>query len=260
LPRQKRRGSLRHLRRHVAPSFWPIHRKEYAWAVKPRAGPHPLYRSLPLGVVLRDMLGYARNMREARKILSWRKVEVDGRIITDYKFPVGLMDVIHIIPTDEYYRVVSHPVKFFTLHPISEEEASYKLLRIIRKQYVRGKAIQLTFHDGRNYLITLKDVFNPVEAASYSTYDVVKMTIPKQSIEDHVKFEPGVWALIIDGSHVGFYGKIEDINVIFKRSRAIVTLKSPSGEVRRTILEYVFPVGREKPLISLPVEVTGSAQ
>ena len=249
---KKRGGSLRHLRRSLAPSFWPILRKEYTWTVKPSPGPHPAYRCLPLGIILRDVLKYARTMREARRILGEGKVKVDGRVIKDYKFPVGLMDIIELA-SGEIYRLVPHPQRFLILHPISKDEATFKLLRIEGKTTVKGGHIELHFHDGRNHLIRINDPFNPVEDV-YKTYDVVKMSIPKQEILDHIKMSEGILAIVIDGRNVGRVGTIVDISQIFKRATSIVTLKTKSGSEFRTILDYVFPIGVDKPLISLPKE------
>jgi len=248
----KKRGSLRHLRRSLAPSFWPILRKEYAWVVKPSPGPHPSNRCIPLGIILRDILRYARTMREARRILGEGKVKVDGRIVRDYKFPVGLMDVIELA-SGEIFRMVPHPQKFMVLHPIGKEESNFKLLRIEGKTVVKGGHVELHFHDGRNYLIRVTDPRNPVEDV-YKTYDVVKMSIPEQEILDHVKLEEGTLVIVIDGRNVGRVGTLVKVNQIFKRSRAIVMLRSPSDKEFRTILSYVFPLGVEKPLISLPEE------
>lgn len=251
---RKIKGSLRHLRRATSPPFWPIKRKGYVWAVKPRPGPHTLLSSIPLGVVIRDMLGYTLTMRETRKVLAERKIMVDGRIVTDYKFPVGLMDVLYIIPEDRYLRLVPHPVKQMSFIEIDKEEASFKPVRIKRKHTVRGGHIQLTFHDGRTHLIRVKDPFKPVEVP-YKTYDTVKLRIPKQEILEHIPFEIGKLAVVIDGANVGFIGKIKSINQIFKRRNALVELEDANGNVVRTILEYVFPIGDDKPVIKLFEEV-----
>ncbi|RLE84714.1 MAG: 30S ribosomal protein S4e [Thermoprotei archaeon] len=251
---KKVKGSPHHLRREISPVFWPIPRKKYVWAVKPSPGPHPISMSIPLGIILRDALRYAETMREARRILGERKIAVDGRVVTDYKFPVGIMDVISILPTDEHYRLLPHPVKVITLHPIDKEEAIYKLVRIKRKTTVKGGNIQLTFHDGRNYLVRVKDPFQPVEDV-YSTYDTVKINIPEQEVMEHFKMQEGNVAITIGGSNIGFLGKIKSINRIFKKARALVTLESDDGKEARTILEYVFVIGKDKPAISLPKEV-----
>ncbi len=244
-------GSLRHIRRAATPAFWPIRRKGYVWAVKPRAGPHPIARSIPLSIVLRDMLGTVKNLREARRIIAERKIAVDGRVVTDYKFPVGLMDVVEIIPEEKFMRMVPHPVKVMTLIEIDEEEAGFKPARIKRKQTVRGGHIQLTFHDGRNYLVRVKDPRNPVEAP-YRVFDTVKLAIPKEQILEHIPFEPGVLGVVVDGANVGFIGTIKSINRVFKRRNALVELEGENGEIVRTILDYVFPIGREEPIIRLP--------
>ncbi|QOJ78382.1 30S ribosomal protein S4e [Infirmifilum lucidum] len=244
---RKIRSSLRHLRRSIAPPFWPISRKEHAWTVKPSPGPHPLFKSIPLGIVVRDILGYATSMREARRILNERKISIDGRVITDYKFPVGLMDIIHVIPEGKFYRVVPDAIKKLKLVEIPQEEAGYKLLKVIRKQSVRGGSIQLTLHDGRNILLP-----KPGEGGlNVRTFDSLLITIPKQSIVQHVPLREGVLAAVTDGRHVGFVGRIESIQQVFKRKDALVVLKNDQGETARTKLEYILPVGTEKPLVTI---------
>lgn len=67
--------------------------------------------------------------------------------------------------------------------------------------------------------------------------------------------QEGNVAITIGGSNIGFLGKIKSINRIFKKARALVTLESDDGKEARTILEYVFVIGKDKPAISLPKEV-----
>ncbi|MCD6564006.1 MAG: 30S ribosomal protein S4e [Thermoproteales archaeon] len=247
---KKVKGSLHHLKRSKSPKFWPISRKEAVWSVKPRAGPHPLHRAIPLGIVIRDMLGYANNMREARKILGQRLIEVDGRVVTDYKFPVGLMDVIHIKPSDEYFRVVPDRVRLLRLVKINSDESSLKILRIEKKTMVKGGNIQLTFHDGRNYLLRIKNPFEPEEDI-YSTFDSVLYNLNDKEIVDHYPFKEGYISVVIDGSNVGVIGKIKNIRQIFKKVKAQVEIEDAEGGITRTILGYVLIVGKDKPTITL---------
>jgi len=51
---------------------------------------------------------------------------------------------------------------------------------------------------------------------------------------------------------MGQIGKIKEITRGIGRRMSVVTLESPGGELFQTSLEYVFPIGRDKPLISLP--------
>ena len=89
-----RKGKTARLKRKPAPRFWPIHRKEDPWVLKPSSGPHNLQNCLPMSLVLRDILGIAATRKEAQIILHQGKVLVDGKVLHKDDFPVGLMDVI----------------------------------------------------------------------------------------------------------------------------------------------------------------------
>jgi len=246
-----RMGGQRRLKGFAAPKFWPILRKKYTWTVKPRPGPHPAEYSLPLLLIVRDVLGYAKTAREARKIIAEGHFKVDGRVRKDYKYPVGLMDVVEIVDTGEAFRFVPYPVKFFKLHPIPKEEASIKPVRINDKRTVRGGHIQLNLHDGRNIVVKVKDPAKPVEDV-YKPMDTLIITVPDQEIKQHIPFEEGKLAIIIAGKNVGRVGRILSVKRGWGRKRSIVTLEDPSGNQFQTSLEYLFIIGSDKPVISLP--------
>ncbi|MEM4788723.1 MAG: S4 domain-containing protein, partial [Ignisphaera sp.] len=103
-----KKGGSSHLKRLAAPAFWPILRKEYKWITKPSPGPHLLERCIPLLVLIRDVLKLAENAREAKKIIFDGEVLIDGRVRRDFKFPVGLMDVVSIPKINMYIRIVPH--------------------------------------------------------------------------------------------------------------------------------------------------------
>jgi len=251
-----RMGSKKHLKRLAAPAFWPILRKEYKWVVKPIPGPHPIERCLPLLIIVRDVLGYAETAREARRIIAEGKIKVDGKIRRNYKFPVGLMDVIEIVPTNEFFRLVPHPVKFMTLVRISEEEARFKLCRIENKTIVKGGHVQLNLHDGRNVLVKVRDPTNPVED-KYKTMGTLKLSIPEQEILEYIPFEKGKLAVTIGGRNVGRIGKILEIQQGIGRKRTLVTLEDLEGNKFQTTLDKIFIVGSDKPLVTLSEGVGG---
>ncbi|MFP4051392.1 MAG: 30S ribosomal protein S4e, partial [Thermoplasmata archaeon] len=75
----------RHNKRYGAPTKkWGMPIKEGFWAPRISSGAHPKDRSVPLVVILRDVLKYANSAREARIIIGERKVHVDGEPETDY--------------------------------------------------------------------------------------------------------------------------------------------------------------------------------
>jgi small subunit ribosomal protein S4e len=248
-----KKGGSKHLKRMPAPGFWPIHRKEFQWVVKPKPGPHPIERCLPLLLVVRDMLSFAETRREARVILAEGQVRVDGVTRYEEKFPVGLMDVVEIQTTGKAYRIIPMPRKGLALHPIDGEEKNFKLCKIENKTTVRGGNIQLNLHDGRNILIQVKDPKRPEEDV-YKTSDVLKVSIPNQQILGHLPFGEGVLALVTGGKNIGRLGKVMKIERQPGPYPTVVTLQDKNGDQFQTTLDFVFAVGDQQPWITLPEE------
>ena len=98
--------SRSHHKRLGMPRTWPLTRKTNIWAQKPNPSGHQIEMCMPLGIVLRDVLGIAHNMREAKRILHSRIVMVDGRIENDRARGVGIMDVLTV--GDENYLSLIH--------------------------------------------------------------------------------------------------------------------------------------------------------
>ncbi|MCC6052223.1 MAG: 30S ribosomal protein S4e, partial [Fervidicoccaceae archaeon] len=178
-------GGSKHLRSLVAPEFWPIPVKERFWTVKPSPGPHPIEASIPLAILIRDMMRYATTLREARKIIAKGLIEVDGRVRRNYKYPVGIFDVIRLVPVNKYYRVVPDNTSFMKLVEISPEEARLKPLRIENKTTVKGGHIQLNLSDGSNIIVRVSDPRNPAEDV-YDTLGTVIVEIPGRRIVDYI--------------------------------------------------------------------------
>lgn len=246
-----KKGGARHLKRMPAPAFWPIHRKEFRWVVKPKPGPHPIRQALPLLLVVRDILGFAKTKKEARSIISEGQMEVDGKIRREEKFPVGLMDVIRIPSAKKTYRMITTPEKGLTLHAVKAEEAGFKLCRIENKNTIKGGHIQLTLHDGRNILLKVKDPHKSTED-TYTPSDVLKFKVPSQEIIDHIKMGEGVSALVTGGKNIGRYGTITKIEQEAGPHPAVVTIEDKAGDRFQATLNYIFAIGANKPWISMP--------
>ncbi|MHA1604099.1 MAG: 30S ribosomal protein S4e [Candidatus Freyarchaeota archaeon] len=245
-------GARKQQKRIASPKIWPIRRKEAKWSVKPRAGPHGAKECLPLLILVRDILQYGYSYREAKRILSEGNVKVDGKIRRDHKFPVGLMDVVEITKVNDFYRILPVPKKGLKPIPIEPEEASYKLCQIENKVTVKGGHLQLNLHDGRNILIRIENPeISPNEVVPYRTRDTLKISIPDQEILGHIPFKEGNFAIVTSGKNMGFQGKIREIIRRFGPHASVVSLEAPDGSVFETALEYVFPVGVDKPEIHL---------
>jgi len=228
----------KHIKRMAAPDSWAIPRKTSFWVTKPRPGPHRVADSMPLLAVVRDMLRLCDNSREARFIIGGRKIAVDGKVITDYKYPVGLMDVVTVLKTKQSFRMLIDYKAKLQLVKIEENEKDWKLARIDNKTSARKGKVQLNLHDGRCILLP-KD--------QYKTGDVLKIELPSQKIVKAFGLEKGNVALLVGGSHPGSLQTIENYQVRRGSASNLVSFK----EGFSTVKENVFVVGDKVPEIKL---------
>ena len=247
-----RKGERGHLKRKPAPKIWPIHRKEAVWTVMPKPGPHSLSHSLPLILIVRDILKFAKTGKEAKKIISQEKIKVNGKVRRDERFPVGLMDVISILDAKKSYRILPSSKGLF-LHPIDSGEAAFKLCRIENKTVVKAGHVQLDLDDGTTSLIKVSNRENPEEDI-YRTLDVLKLSVPDRELLGYMKLTVGTPAIVIGGKNVSKYGNVITIEKKpnKKRRDLLVTLKDVNGDKFQTILDFVFILGDTEPSISLP--------
>ena len=222
--------SSSHMKRLTMPRSWPLPRKTSVWIQKPNPCGHPLDLCMPMGVILRDVLGGAQNRREAKKILHSKLVKVDGSIETDIGRGVGLMDVLTV--GDVSYKCVLDTNGKLRYRMIPAKEASTKICRVMGKTTIKGARTQVHLHDGRNLL------FN--ENPEYKTGDSLVISLPDQEIKSHHKFEEGSIAYLTGGNHIGELATVRGQDI--KRS-------SKANEVQfddfGTISDYVFIISSE---------------
>ncbi|MGM0770636.1 MAG: 30S ribosomal protein S4e [Halobacteriota archaeon] len=227
-----------HQKRISVPNSWQISKKSNKWITTTRPGPHNRLQSLPLAVVLRDMLGVVDNRAEAKRVLSEGNVLVDGIARKDLRFPIGLMDVISIPLNNEEYLVLLDGKGRLVLNKL-EDMGANKLCRIENKTVIKGGKVQLNLNDGTN----LND------SDDYKAKDSIILSLPDKKIVKHIKYEVGNLAMIVGGSHSGEIGTIKEINKVRSSKYNTVTI---SGETEfETIEKYVFVVGEKEPEISL---------
>jgi len=183
---------------------------------------------MPINVIIRDVIGFARNTREVREILNKGLAKVDGRVVKDRNRGVGLMDVLSL--GDQHYRCVLDKNGRLRYRPISAEDASWKVCRVENKTTIKGGMTQFHLHDGRNILSD--------DANAYNTGDSLKVSIPTQEVLEHIRFGEGTRCYLIGGVHVGTIAAVNEYHI--KRS-------SMPNEVQfaefGTIARNVFAVG-----------------
>ncbi|MHA1525798.1 MAG: 30S ribosomal protein S4e [Promethearchaeota archaeon] len=245
-----RHGGMKTLKRLNTPKFLQIKRKHGKFFVKPSAGPHPSRFCLPLLHVVRDLLKIVDTHREAKKLIGLGHFKVDGRIIRNKGYPVGLMDVLSIDKMKKHYRILPDSHYGLILFEISEEESLFKLCRIIKKTTIKGGHIQLNLHDGKNILIRVSDPRNPKEDI-YKRMDILKISIPEQEIMKVLKFKENNLAIIMSGKNIGQVGKIINIKKLFGPKANTVSIEHDGGHTE-TLYDYTFVIGEDLSEINLP--------
>jgi small subunit ribosomal protein S4e len=197
--------------------------------VKPGPGPHPSRFSLPLALFLREGLGLTSTLAETKKVLAERKVLVDGRVRTGYRFPLGLLDLVTLPSLGTSFLIsVDRNGRLF---PLPVQEASSKLCRVEGKRTVRGGKIQLSLHDGKTVV---------GDYGEFRVGDAVRISLPDYRVLERIPLQPGSWALVRGGKNVGRAGRIVSVE------GGRVELES-DGERFQAPLEYVIPTG-DRPL------------
>jgi small subunit ribosomal protein S4e len=219
------------MKRLASPKWWPIERKTKKFVAVPR-GPHQKEYSLPLVILIRDVLKLAETGREARNIIKSGKVFVDGKARRDPNLGIGYLDVIEIPEIKKAWRV--SPKNNFSL--IEIDDPKYRICKIIDKKILKGNKTQLNLDCGKNILTEKK----------FSTKDSILIKLPEQTIENHLKFENGSLALVMRGKNIGKIAKIKKIEL--EKNRAILEAGKDGFEVP---VDFITIVGREKPLIKL---------
>jgi small subunit ribosomal protein S4e len=229
------------MKRLTAPRSWPVKRKTNAWITKPSPGAHALEGSIPVNVVLRDLLQLCNSASEVRSVIHDKSVLVDGKTVTSLKQGVGLMDVVSLPKVGTHYRMVMDKRGKLQLVKTAEAKASWKLCRIENKSIVPGGKTQLNLHDGRNIL---------VEKDSYKTGDVLKIEVPSQKILDHYSLDKGSMALITSGSHVGETAVVDEYIITRLAAENLVKFKDGTS----TTKSNVFVIGAKGAEVELPEE------
>ncbi len=219
--------------------------KTRKWVVSPRPGPHKKFQSIPLLIIVRDILKLADIASDAKKIIKSKEIFVDGKLRLDYKYPAGLFDTIEIPKIDKQYRIVPSK-KGLVIIEISKQESKQKLCRINGKTMTKDGILQLNLNDGKNIFLDKKT------KTDYKTGDSLLIELPTQKIIDHLKMDKGMISIITAGQNIGTIAKIKEL--IIRRTREPNKIICEiDGKDFEAIADYVFVVGKTKPEIKVSV-------
>lgn len=211
-----------HLKRLAAPRHWTLARRAQTFTVRPQSSGHPFAEGLALGVILRDILKHASTLTEAKKLLDRHPVLVDGVRRRDYRYLVGLFDVLSFPELKASYRILSDLKGNVKLKPLPFS-VQHKWCKVMGKTLLAGGKVQLHLHDGKNILFD-KEVHRG---------DTVQVSFPQLVIQEVLPLRPGAKVFLLKGKYQGSWG-------IFSRCVGQRALYEQEGVVRETVRKYLF--------------------
>jgi small subunit ribosomal protein S4e len=224
-----------HLKRISTPKTWKIGRKEETFISRPSPGGQPLLHSISINTLFKEELKFAKTTKEVKNILNKSEILVDGKQTKNYRYSVGLMDVVSIPKTKENYRLLLNKNGQLFAKSVKAAEANLKPKRITGKGKIAKGITQLRFFDGHN----LK-----VEKDEYKVGDTVVYDFKDKKITNTLKLEKGALVYLTGGAHIGFVGTVEDLGT--KK----IHIKT-EDKIFETARRYAFVVGKDKPLIEI---------
>lgn len=224
----------KHMKTLTVPVSWPVKRKTTKFTIRPNPG-KSFEISVPIAIIFKNMLKYAKTTKEVKKILQDKEILVDNKRVKDYKTLIGFMDTLSIPVAKEQYRVLIKKSKKLYLVPISEKEVGVKVCKVIGKSILKKGKIQVNLFDGRNII---------VKENNFKISDSILISLPNQKVEKILSFEKGAYVFMISGGHVGEHGLIEEIN------KNAVKIKTENDSFETT-KDSIFVMGKTKPEIKL---------
>lgn len=217
---------------------------QFIKAPKPTPGPHKARDCIPLTILLRNRLKYCMNAVEVKKVVKDKQgiIKIDNKVRRDPKFPCGIMDVVAIEKTFEFFRILLDVKGRFQPHKIDAKEATFKLCKIVKKAVGKNNIPYCVTHDGRTIRFQHPDI---------KVNDTVKLSLETGEILDHYKYEPGNVAIVIAGSNKGRVGTISRIEK-HDASFSIIHMVDGKNSKFATRITNMMIIGRgDRPAITL---------
>lgn len=225
----------KHMKRIASPKSWKIRRKEYVFTVNPLPGSHKKTESIPVSIVIRDILGLAKTMKEVKVILNTKTVMVNKKIVREHKAIVGFMDVFEIKELNKCFRATYDNNGKLIFVDIDPKESALVPLKFVKKTKTK-KGMQFNFSNGIN-ILNLSDDLKTGDSIIYDFQS--KKTICT------FKLEPGAVVFVTGGKMIGNVCKvlsIESDNII---------LETQDNQKVTTIKKNLLVIGKEKPFIKV---------
>lgn len=206
-----RKGNKRHLKSLYSSNYYAISKKHDKYTTKSRAGRFDKKSNIPLLLFIREKLALGANRPEATKIIKQGLVKVNGKQIEDFKFPIGLNDIVSIDKLGKNYRISIDRKAHFAFDEVEKNAASSRICKVIKKYKIKKDALMIGLHDGTNIKGT-KDI---------KVNDSVVIGSDKK-INKLLPLKKGAKCFVMNGVHVGNAGEIDSIKELHDKKQIIV--------------------------------------
>lgn len=227
-----------HLKRIATSRTWPLLRKQQVFVARPNPGKQ-FYLSLPLALVLKEMLKVCQTTKQVKAMLNERTILVDGKTRADHHYPVGLFEVIELVPEKKAFRLCLTQKGKLAVKEVSDKEKAIRLQKITGKRIIKGNALQLSLLNGS--VVKFADAKKAKD--SYVVGDTVVLDEKNQVVKQY-KLEQGSVAQFIGGKHIGKFGVVKTL------TEQTIAVES-NGKVIETLKKYACAVGDSKPAITM---------
>jgi small subunit ribosomal protein S4e len=199
---------MAYLNRNNIEKFWPIERKGTKYLA---VASHNKKDSIPLLVVMRDILKTVRNKKELKKIIHEKQIKINHKEIRETNYPISLFDVLTL--GNKNYQAILSEHKKIKFNEVSDKDSETKIFKIINKKLISGNKIQLNLMHGKNLISSEKA----------NTGDSVLLSLKDNKIIKVIPMEKGKNAFVIQGKHTGIKGKIEELMIRGGKSLAKIS-------------------------------------
>lgn len=206
-----------------------LERKSSNFIAKPRPGRHTLSTSITLASFLREKLGVAASASEARKSIVSGKIEVNGKIRRDYRYPIGLGDIIKIVPSDESYIIGIGRYGTFDAKKVEKKDHK-RTLKVVGKYIGSGKKQMIRLNNG--------NIFHYDKEVKVNDSVIVE----ERKIAKVIKLEHGAKCMVVSGAHAPAVGKIKEIVKGTATRDSTVRIEGENGTFE-TLLDNVMAIG-----------------
>ncbi len=220
------KGNNRHMKSLASPKYYAVHRKEQVYISKPVAGRHSLQRSITL-ISFARKIGIATTGAEGSKMIKRRELLVNGKPVVEPRYPIGLNDIIELIPAKQSYKIGINSRGQVTIDKVDQKAP--RVCKIVQRYKTKGGQIMVRLHDGSISKAPKDAMANDSVVLEAGGAKVIKLG-------------KGSRCIIIEGVHVGESGTVNEIKPGTANVAPSVLVDGGSGNEFETLLRNIMVV------------------